>query len=96
MGARARGAGLEGTLFRHSKNAFFSRNLGQTTPKNVYFLEKKLENRRSVGGPFPEPHYLQAAEDPAPQTPALYSHLLTGIDCRSAFLALNIFYYFKK
>jgi len=26
-------------LFRHLKNEFFSRNLGQNMPKNAYFLE---------------------------------------------------------
>jgi len=30
------------TLFRHLKNEYFSRNLGQNMPKNAYFLEKKL------------------------------------------------------
>jgi len=30
------------TLFRHFKNEFFNRNLGQNMPKNAYFLEKKL------------------------------------------------------
>jgi len=29
-------------LFRHLKNEFFSRNLGQNMPKNAYFLEKRL------------------------------------------------------
>jgi len=30
------------TLFRHLKNEFFSRYLGQNIPKNAYFLEKRL------------------------------------------------------
>jgi len=30
------------TLFRHLKNDFFSKNLGQNMPKNAYFLEKRL------------------------------------------------------
>jgi len=41
MGTRASGHRLEGaqhTLFRHLKNAFFIRNLGQNMPKNEYFL----------------------------------------------------------
>jgi len=28
------------TLFRHLKNEFFSRNLGQNMPRTAYFLEK--------------------------------------------------------
>jgi len=29
-------------LFRHLKNEFFSRNLGQNMRKNTYFFRKKL------------------------------------------------------
>jgi len=39
------------TLFRHLKNKFFRRNLGQNMPKNAYFLEKKavkLPQRRGL------------------------------------------------
>jgi len=28
------------TLFRHLKNEFFSKNLGQNMPKNAYFLKR--------------------------------------------------------
>jgi len=30
------------TLFRHLKNEFFSRNLGQNMPENAYFFRKKV------------------------------------------------------
>jgi len=34
------------TLFRHLKNAFFSRNLGQNMLKNVYFLKKAVKSQQ--------------------------------------------------
>jgi len=42
----------------------FQQNLGQNMPKNAYFLEKRLLNRRSVGGSAPEPRW-----PPSPSPP---------------------------
>jgi len=42
------------TLFRHLKNEFFSKNLGQNMPKNAHFFrKKKAANRRSDRGLCP-------------------------------------------
>jgi len=48
MASRGKRPGMQATvahlhtLFRHLKNEFFSRNLGQNMPQNAYFLEKIL------------------------------------------------------
>jgi len=47
---------------------FLSRNLDQNMHKIALFLEKKMENRRSVGGSAPKP-------------PSCYSHHLLRYVC---------------
>jgi len=42
------------TLFRHLKNVFFSRNLGQNILKNAYFLEKSCKIAAASGDPPPK------------------------------------------
>jgi len=74
------------TLFRHFKNEFFSRTLGQNMPKNAYFLEKSCKIAAVSGGSAPEPPMASGSWGLRPQNPAFLLPL-TDIDCRSTFLA---------
>jgi len=84
------------TLFKHSKNAFFSRNLGQNMLKNMYcFYEKSCKIAAASGNPPQKtPAGFQWLGTP-PQDPRVVTLTYCSI-YRSAFSILNLFYYFEK
>jgi len=53
------------TLFRHLKNEFFSRNLGQNMPKNEYFEKKAVKSPQRPEALPPNPRWLLVAGDSA-------------------------------
>jgi len=77
-GTRLREKALEEhqhTLFRHLKNVFFSRNLGQNMLKNAYFFEKgvKLPQRH---GSAPKTPLASSGWGLRPKTPELLLSLI--------------------
>jgi len=83
------------TLFRHLKNEFFSRNLGQNMSKNAYFLVKGCKIAAAPGGLAPEPPLASGDWGLRPQTPTLLLPF-TDIDLSNYLSSVKLFYYFKK
>jgi len=87
--------GVSTHFIQRFKNAFLSRNLDQNMLKNAYFL-KKAEKSPQYQELCPQTTIgFQRLGDPPTQTLALLL-LPKVIALSSAFLSLNVFYYFEK
>jgi len=58
-------------FFRHLKNEFFSRNLGQNSLKMRIFRKKRLKIAIAPGSSAPEPRWPPAARNSTPRSSAL-------------------------
>jgi len=93
LGAQALDA-HQHTLFRQIKSTIFSRNLSQKMPKNGCF-KKSCKIATASGAQPPNSRWLPAAGNSALR-PYSITPLIDMYLSRSAFLKLNLFYYFEK